>query len=92
LIFRDSPVEHKGRVNNNPIVTPGVVHQIQLLKDDAYSLWRIGSYVDIAAQGTSINENLHSYLSSIKPLKTSKVTIEMLEIMAGVGILNYHKK
>jgi hypothetical protein len=75
-----------------PIVTSNVSHQIHLLQDDIYSLWDIVNFIHLGSQGTSVNEGFHSYLSSMKPQKTSKVTIETLEIMVGITCFNYNRK
>jgi hypothetical protein len=75
-----------------PLITENVVHQIQLLQDDIESLWSIANFIHLGPQGTSFNEGVHSFLSSIKPSKVSKTTMETLEIMVGIACFTYNRK
>ena len=76
----------------SPLMNSNLKHQIELIQDDIESLWLIGSYIHLAPQGTSFNEGLHSYLSCMKPKKTSKLTYDTLEMMVGICLLNFNRK
>jgi hypothetical protein len=51
----------------------------------------IAAHIKLGAQSTSVNEELHSFLNFMKPKKTSKLTLEILEIMVQISCFMYIK-
>jgi hypothetical protein len=75
-----------------PLITDRIVHQINLLQNDIQSLWNISNFIHLGPQGTSFNEGAHSSLNAMRPSKTSKITIETLEMMVGIACFNFNRK
>jgi hypothetical protein len=69
-----------------------VRYQISFLQKNVEFLWKIATVSHLSTQETSLNENIHNYLSIFRPPKTSKITLETLDIRNEIVCFFYNQK